>query len=79
MVHIFYSDNCSCQAKFLMTLLATIDIGYSVVSFSYIFFLKDPDGVEVEAIKPLAWYPENLAWHSNYSRMQLRKNQNLER
>lgn len=40
---------------------------------------EDPDGVEVEAIKPLAWYPENLAWHSNYSRMQLRKNQNLER
>ncbi|CAL1352881.1 unnamed protein product [Linum trigynum] len=37
------------------------------------------DGVEIEAIRPLAWYPDNLAWHSNYSRMQLRKNQTLER
>ncbi|XP_024027936.1 tRNA (cytosine(34)-C(5))-methyltransferase isoform X2 [Morus notabilis] len=37
------------------------------------------DGGETEAIRPLPWYPENLAWHSNFSRMQLRKNQNLER
>ncbi|CAL1385339.1 unnamed protein product [Linum trigynum] len=37
------------------------------------------DGAEIEAIRPLAWYPDNLAWHSNYSRMQLRKNQTLER
>lgn len=37
------------------------------------------DGGEVEAIRPLPWYPENLAWQSNYSRMQLRKNQTLER
>ncbi|KAL5537976.1 hypothetical protein UlMin_043884 [Ulmus minor] len=37
------------------------------------------DGGEPEAIRPLPWYPENLAWHSNFSRMQLRKNQNLER
>ncbi|KAH7520515.1 uncharacterized protein LOC107425311 [Ziziphus jujuba] len=37
------------------------------------------DGDEPEAIRPLPWYPENLAWHSNFSRMQLRKNQNLER
>ncbi|KAF8018484.1 hypothetical protein BT93_H3384 [Corymbia citriodora subsp. variegata] len=37
------------------------------------------EGDEVEAIRPLAWYPENLAWHSNFSRMQLRKNQALER
>ncbi|KAF3439255.1 hypothetical protein FNV43_RR17531 [Rhamnella rubrinervis] len=37
------------------------------------------DGDELEAIRPLPWYPENLAWHSNFSRMQLRKNQNLER
>lgn len=37
------------------------------------------DGGEVEAIRPLPWYPDNLAWHSNFSRMQLRKNQNLER
>ncbi|GMY11395.1 tRNA (cytosine(34)-C(5))-methyltransferase-like [Fagus crenata] len=37
-----------------------------------------PDG-EAEAIRPLPWYPENLAWHSNFSRMQLRKNQTLER
>ncbi|XP_028755187.1 tRNA (cytosine(34)-C(5))-methyltransferase isoform X1 [Neltuma alba] len=37
------------------------------------------EGDEAEAIKPLPWYPENLAWHSNFSRMQLRKNQTLER
>lgn len=36
-------------------------------------------GGEVEAIRPLPWYPDNLAWHSNFSRMQLRKNQTLER
>ncbi|KAL6584808.1 SUMO-activating enzyme subunit 2 [Orobanche minor] len=29
--------------------------------------------------KPLSWYPENLAWQSSFSRMQLRKNQILER
>ncbi|KAG6775372.1 hypothetical protein POTOM_018820 [Populus tomentosa] len=33
----------------------------------------------LEAIRPLPWYPDNLAWHSNFSRMQLRKNQTLER
>ncbi|XP_048232395.1 RNA cytosine-C(5)-methyltransferase NSUN2 isoform X3 [Ricinus communis] len=37
------------------------------------------DGGEVDAIRPLPWYPDNLAWHSNFSRMQLRKNQTLER
>ncbi|CAH9143091.1 unnamed protein product [Cuscuta epithymum] len=37
------------------------------------------DGSEVEAIKPLPWYPDNLAWHSNFSRSQLRKNQTLKR
>ncbi|KAI8029390.1 tRNA (cytosine(34)-C(5))-methyltransferase [Camellia lanceoleosa] len=37
------------------------------------------DGSEVVGIRPLPWYPENLAWHSNFSRMQLRKNQTLER
>nr|GMC65935.1 tRNA (cytosine(34)-C(5))-methyltransferase-like isoform X1 [Ipomoea batatas] len=40
---------------------------------------ESADGSEVEAIKPLPWYPENLAWHSNFSRNQLRKNQTLER
>ncbi|KAF5200787.1 Ribosomal rna small subunit methyltransferase f [Thalictrum thalictroides] len=35
------------------------------------------DNGEVNAIRPLPWYPHNLAWHSNYSRMQLRKNQTL--
>ncbi|XP_017229044.1 uncharacterized protein LOC108204226 [Daucus carota subsp. sativus] len=40
---------------------------------------EDTDGNEVAAIKPLSWYPENLAWQSNFSRMQLRKNQILER
>ncbi|KAG9451475.1 hypothetical protein H6P81_011440 [Aristolochia fimbriata] len=34
---------------------------------------------EAEAIRPLPWYPDNLAWHLNFSRMQLRKNQALER
>uniref|UniRef100_A0A5B7BVM7 Putative tRNA (Cytosine(34)-C(5))-methyltransferase n=1 Tax=Davidia involucrata TaxID=16924 RepID=A0A5B7BVM7_DAVIN len=37
------------------------------------------DDGEVEPIRPLPWYPENLAWHSNFSRMQLRKNQTLAR
>nr|XP_016481095.1 PREDICTED: tRNA (cytosine(34)-C(5))-methyltransferase-like isoform X2 [Nicotiana tabacum] len=37
------------------------------------------DGSEVEGIRPLPWYPENLAWQSNFSRNQLRKNQILER
>ncbi|KAM7529313.1 hypothetical protein LguiB_032723 [Lonicera macranthoides] len=40
---------------------------------------EDIDGSEVDAIRPLPWYPENLAWHSNFSRMQLRKNQTLEK
>lgn len=34
---------------------------------------------ETEPIRPLPWYPDNLAWHLNFSRMQLRKNQALER
>ncbi|XP_033140654.1 RNA cytosine-C(5)-methyltransferase NSUN2 isoform X2 [Brassica rapa] len=34
---------------------------------------------EVEAIKPLPWYPKSLAWHSNFSRKEIRKNQTLER
>ncbi|KAL3591560.1 hypothetical protein D5086_010200 [Populus alba] len=42
-------------------------------------FSNTTDGDEVEAIRPLPWYPDNLAWHSNFSRMQLRKNQTLER
>ncbi|XP_061344392.1 uncharacterized protein LOC133290324 [Gastrolobium bilobum] len=37
------------------------------------------EGGETEAIRPLPWYPGNFAWHSNFSRMQLRKNQTLER
>ncbi|KAJ4758815.1 S-adenosyl-L-methionine-dependent methyltransferases superfamily protein [Rhynchospora pubera] len=32
-----------------------------------------------KAIRPLPWYPGNLAWQLNFSRMQLRKNQALER
>ncbi|XP_015695450.1 RNA cytosine-C(5)-methyltransferase NSUN2 isoform X2 [Oryza brachyantha] len=31
-----------------------------------------------DAAKPLPWYPGNLAWHLNFSRKQLRKNQALE-
>ncbi|CAH8344518.1 unnamed protein product [Eruca vesicaria subsp. sativa] len=34
---------------------------------------------ELEAIKPLPWYPNNLAWHSNFSRKEIRKNHTLER
>lgn len=34
---------------------------------------------ETEAIRPLPWYPGNLAWHLNFSRMELRKNQTLEK
>uniref|UniRef100_A0A1J3GWP8 tRNA (Cytosine(34)-C(5))-methyltransferase n=1 Tax=Noccaea caerulescens TaxID=107243 RepID=A0A1J3GWP8_NOCCA len=34
---------------------------------------------ELEAIKPLPWFPKNLAWHSNFSRKEIRKNQTLER
>ncbi|XP_061336578.1 uncharacterized protein LOC133283693 [Gastrolobium bilobum] len=37
------------------------------------------EGDDTDAIRPLPWYPENLAWHSNFSRMQLRKNQTLGR
>ncbi|CAA7019820.1 unnamed protein product [Microthlaspi erraticum] len=37
------------------------------------------EGGESEAIKPLPWYPKNLAWHSNFSRKQIRKNKTLER
>ncbi|XP_047329348.1 RNA cytosine-C(5)-methyltransferase NSUN2 [Impatiens glandulifera] len=37
------------------------------------------DGTEVEGILPLPWYPDNLAWHSNFSRAQIRKNKTLER
>ncbi|XP_014494471.1 tRNA (cytosine(34)-C(5))-methyltransferase [Vigna radiata var. radiata] len=37
------------------------------------------EGDDTEAILPLPWYPDNLAWHSNFSRKQLRKNQTLGR
>ncbi|KAJ0233415.1 S-adenosyl-L-methionine-dependent methyltransferases superfamily protein [Hirschfeldia incana] len=37
------------------------------------------EGGELEAIKPLPWYPKNLAWHSNFSRKQIRKYKTLER
>lgn len=40
---------------------------------------EDSNGCEVEAVKPIPWYPDNLAWQSNFSRNQLRKNQTLER
>ncbi|XP_065874383.1 uncharacterized protein [Euphorbia lathyris] len=47
--------------------------------FSKSLQAESTDGVEMEAIRPLPWYPNNLAWQSNFSRMQLRKNQTLER
>ncbi|GJM84495.1 hypothetical protein PR202_ga00172 [Eleusine coracana subsp. coracana] len=31
-----------------------------------------------DAIRPLPWYPGNFAWHLNFSRMELRRNQALE-
>ncbi|CAN8283891.1 unnamed protein product [Cochlearia groenlandica] len=37
------------------------------------------EGGESEAIKPLPWYPKKLAWHSNFSRKQIRKHKTLER
>lgn len=37
------------------------------------------EGGETVAVRPLPWYPDNLAWHSNFSRTQLRKNQTLAR
>ncbi|XVE86813.1 hypothetical protein DITRI_Ditri18aG0064600 [Diplodiscus trichospermus] len=37
------------------------------------------EGGDLEPIRPLPWYPDNLAWQSNFSRMQIRKNQTLER
>lgn len=37
------------------------------------------DGGVVEPVRALAWYPDNLAWHLNYSRMQIRKMPILER
>jgi len=40
---------------------------------------EDVGGNVVEHIRPLPWYPAKLAWHLNFSRMQLRKNQTLER
>ncbi|KAL6568030.1 SUMO-activating enzyme subunit 2 [Orobanche hederae] len=49
------------------------------IYISEMAFSPDIDGKEVAAIKPLSWYPENLAWQSSFSRMQLRKNQILER
>uniref|UniRef100_A0A0E0M2B3 SAM-dependent MTase RsmB/NOP-type domain-containing protein n=1 Tax=Oryza punctata TaxID=4537 RepID=A0A0E0M2B3_ORYPU len=36
------------------------------------------DEQKEDAIRPLPWYPGNLAWHLNFSRMQLRRNQALE-
>ncbi|KAK7318639.1 hypothetical protein RJT34_03343 [Clitoria ternatea] len=47
----------------------------------FVHSLRDEvaEGGETEAIRPLPWYPGNFAWHSNFSRMQLRKNQTLER
>ncbi|KAL6656177.1 hypothetical protein ACP70R_007003 [Stipagrostis hirtigluma subsp. patula] len=36
------------------------------------------DEHEKDAIRPLPWYPGNLAWHLNFSRMELRRNQALE-
>ncbi|CAJ1938152.1 unnamed protein product [Sphenostylis stenocarpa] len=53
----------------------------SQLEYDFVHSLRDEvaEGVETEAIRPLLWYPGNFAWHSNFSRMQLRKNQTLER
>eukprot|EP00271_Cylindrocystis_brebissonii_P018703 TRINITY_DN5426_c0_g2_i1.p1 TRINITY_DN5426_c0_g2~~TRINITY_DN5426_c0_g2_i1.p1 ORF type:complete len:1077 (+),score=238.17 TRINITY_DN5426_c0_g2_i1:140-3370(+) len=34
---------------------------------------KEVDGEVLEPPRPLPWYPDNLAWHLSFSRMQLRK------
>lgn len=52
--------------------------GYGLL-FLILSMIQGVDGSEIEGIKPLPWYPENLAWQSNFSRNQLRKNQVLER
>jgi hypothetical protein len=66
---------CDCIAVMKLPSLLVIIIIRSSLAF---YSVKVTDG-EVEAIRPLPWYPENLAWQSNFSRMQLRKNQTLER
>lgn len=40
---------------------------------------NEVNGEREELLKPLPWYPGELAWHLNFSRMQLRKNQTLSR
>uniref|UniRef100_A0A0E0EMG4 SAM-dependent MTase RsmB/NOP-type domain-containing protein n=1 Tax=Oryza meridionalis TaxID=40149 RepID=A0A0E0EMG4_9ORYZ len=42
------------------------------------FRINASDEYGEDAIRPLPWYPGNLAWHLNFSRKQLRKNQALE-
>ncbi|KAG0566732.1 hypothetical protein KC19_7G083400 [Ceratodon purpureus] len=37
------------------------------------------DGEVIEPVRALPWYPDHLAWHLNYSRMQIRKMPILER
>lgn len=47
--------------------------------YTNVFLSMQVDGEMEELIKPLPWYPGKFAWHLNFSRMQLRKNQTLAR
>ncbi|CAK9228381.1 unnamed protein product [Sphagnum troendelagicum] len=47
--------------------------------FDYLKDGAEVDGEEVAPARPLLWYPDNLAWHLSFSRMQLRKLPILER
>ena len=63
-----------------MDLIDSARLVLFLLRFDYLNYgFQVSEGDEPQPIRPLAWYPENLAWHSNVSRMQLRKNQILER
>lgn len=55
-------------------------MSFTILFCNPFFFLHGQvsDEHEEDAIRPLPWYPGNLAWHLNFSRMQLRRNQALE-
>lgn len=65
---------CCCSSQFYKDIRSELENDFMVSLQA-----EAIDGGEVDAIRPLPWYPHNLAWHSNFSRMQLRKNQSLER
>jgi tRNA (cytosine34-C5)-methyltransferase len=46
---------------------------------NYLKYFKDLeiDGEKITPPAPMSWYPDNLAWHTNLSRTQLRRHPNL--